>query len=804
MRSQFIQLWDASLADEFDFQPLLDILVARLTAESRFRYDPGGAQAVAAELEIGLPQDDGVRWFAPEADEVKRLVLPKTKLEISYANSEEKEYIWWVAQCLLHGLPFPLTTIDAKAVLHKELLARNLKRPKQLKSIRKRLREKHELDTNGVAVKVPSVGNNNNNNGSSKEDVRRRSIGAPSELQLTTNKKTPRHQAPVVSQVKTRSMRARDRTVRSQGPSPSPSPHRESAIVVDEGSDKTGKQCARPSKLEGMDNQKLASKKKSQKQDQNTNLSPGPQKPGQTVPQGVKKKKVKKQSAKTSEGNEKDGDNGTNDLQRETGRERKAPDAGEAAGTTPQEKKKKKKKKVKKGGGTAVESKMALSTHAAAEEQKGGAVAAPKTSSKQESTKNKKGQAAEQRNVETSSTSKKSNEKKSNEKKSNEKKKDLAAEQPNVETSSKQSTKKKNKKKSQAADQPNAKTSSKQSAKKKNKKEKKGQAEQPDVKTSSTSERSNKKESMSKTEIKKEKNTGKRKNNDKQALDQPIAAVPANEGGQSITDSEEALPTTAKTSPTWSGSTTLTTPEVEDLYAAVLRQASEERSMQQQADSQIIAELSAEQNVMPESNQAAASAWTAYRDNDSSSSVSPPAIKAVKTSSSLAYTVRKTGCTVSEASMLFAAEARSMWRGASAPPARAGDYAPGSSEVVLPPTISSDPLHGPETTKNSKQQKRGHEAAFDGPSSESTDYSEVRPKKKRGRVVKAMDDRHETTTGSVAKFVKDDNVVYVPNLAEGQKPHFPLLTALMKHASQYNFQGSMSNTPNQVRQPVVK
>ncbi|KAK5242546.1 hypothetical protein LTR40_012740, partial [Exophiala xenobiotica] len=178
-----------------------------------------------------------------------------------------------------------------------------------------------------------------------------------------------------------------------------------------------------------------------------------------------------------------------------------------------------------------------------------------------------------------------------------------------------------------------------QSAKKKNKKEKKGQAEQPDVKTSSTSERSNKKESMSKTEIKKEKNTGKRKNNDKQALDQPIAAVPANEGGQSITDSEEALPTTAKTSPTWSGSTTLTTPEVEDLYAAVLRQASEERSMQQQADSQIIAELSAEQNVMPESNQAAASAWTAYRDNDSSSSVSSPAIKAVKTSSSSAYTV---------------------------------------------------------------------------------------------------------------------------------------------------------------------
>jgi hypothetical protein len=418
---------------------------------------------------------------------------------------------------------------------------------------------------------------------------------------------------------------------------------------------------------------------------------------------------------------------------------------------------------------------MALSTHAAAEEQKGGAVAAPKTSSKQESTKNKKGQAAEQRNVETSSTSKKSNEKKSNEKK-----KDLAAEQPN------------------------AKTSSKQSAKKKNKKEKKGQEEQPDVTTSSTSERSNKKESMSKTEIKKEKNTGKRKNNDKQALDQPIAAVPANEGGQSITDSEEALPTTAKTSPTWSGSTTLTTPEVEDLYAAVLRQASEERSMQQQADSQIIAELSAEQNVMPESNQAAASAWTAYRDNDSSSSVSPPAIKAVKTSSSSAYTVRKTGCTVSEASMLFAAEARSMWRGGSAPPARAGDYAPGSSEVVLPPTISSDPLHDPETTKNSKQQKRGHEAAFDGPAPESTDYSEVRPKKKRGRVVKAMDDRHETTTGSVAKSVKDDNVVYVPNLAEGQKPHFPLLTALMKHASQYNFEGSMSNTPNQVRQPVVK
>ncbi|KAK7902367.1 hypothetical protein LTR67_002012 [Exophiala xenobiotica] len=769
MRSQFIQLLDASLADEFDFQPLLDILVARLTAESRFRYDPGGAQAVAADLEIGLPQDDGVRWFAPEADEVKRLVLPKTKLEISYANSEEKEYIWWVAQCLLHGLPFPLTTIDAKAVLHKELLARNLKRPKQLKSIRKRLREKHELDINGVAVKGSSV-----DNISRKEDARRRRIGTPSELQLTTNKKPPRHQAPVVSRVKTRSMRARDRTVRSQGPSPSPSPHRESAIVVDEGSDKTGKRCAMPSKLEGMDNQKLASKKKSQKQDQNTNLSPGPQKPGQTVPQGVKKKKVKKQSAKTSEGNEKDGDNDTNDLQRETGRERKAPDAGEAAGTTPQEKKKKK-KKVKKGGGTAVESKMALSTHAAAEEQKGGAVAAPKTSSKQESTKNKKGQAAEQRNVETSSTSKKSNEKKSNEKK-----KDLAAEQPN------------------------AKTSSKQSAKKKNKKEKKGQEEQPDVTTSSTSERSNKKESMSKTEIKKEKNTGKRKNNDKQALDQPIAAVPANEGGQSITDSEEALPTTAKTSPTWSGSTTLTTPEVEDLYAAVLRQASEERSMQQQADSQIIAELSAEQNVMPESNQAAASAWTAYRDNDSSSSVSPPAIKAVKTSSSSAYTVRKTGCTVSEASMLFAAEARSMWRGGSAPPARAGDYAPGSSEVVLPPTISSDPLHDPETTKNSKQQKRGHEAAFDGPAPESTDYSEVRPKKKRGRVVKAMDDRHETTTGSVAKSVKDDNVVYVPNLAEGQKPHFPLLTALMKHASQYNFEGSMSNTPNQVRQPVVK
>ncbi|KAK5382339.1 hypothetical protein LTR20_006028 [Exophiala xenobiotica] len=789
MRSQFIQLLDASLADEFDFQPLLDILVARLTAESRFRYDPGGAQAVAADLEIGLPQDDGVRWFAPEADEVKRLVLPKTKLEISYANSEEKEYIWWVAQCLLHGLPFPLTTIDAKAVLHKELLARNLKRPKQLKSIRKRLREKHELDINGVAVKGSSV-----DNISRKEDARRRRIGTPSELQLTTNKKPPRHQAPVVSQVKTRSMRARDRTVRSQGPSPSPSPHRESAIVVDEGSGKTGKPCAMPSKLEGMDNQKLASKKKSQKQDQNTNLSPGPQKPGQTVPQGVRKKKVKKQSAKTSEGNEKAGNNGTNDLQRETGRERKAPDAGEAAGTTPQEKKKKKKKKVKKGGGTAVESKMALSTHAAAEEQKGGAVAAPKTSSKQESTKNKKGQAAEQRNVETSSTSKKSNEKK----------KDQAAEQPNVETSSKQSTKKKNKKKSQAAEQPNAKTSSKQSAKKKNKKEKKGQAEQPDVKTSSTSERSNKKESMSKTEIKKEKNTGKRKNNDKQALDQPIAAVPANEGGQSITDSEEALPTTAKTSPTWSGSTTLTTPEVEDLYAAVLRQASEERSMQQQADSQIIAELSAEQNVMPESNQAAASAWTAYRDNDSSSSVSSPAIKAVKTSSSSAYTVRKTGCTVSEASMLFAAEARSMWRGASAPPARAGDYAPGSSEVVLPPTISSDPLHGPETTKSSKQQKRGHEAAFDGPASESTDYSEVRPKKKRGRVVKAMDDRHETTTGSVAKSVKDDNVVYVPNLAEGQKPHFPLLTALMKHASQYNFEGSMLNTPHQVRQPVVK
>ncbi|KAK5277895.1 hypothetical protein LTR40_009830, partial [Exophiala xenobiotica] len=458
MRSQFIQLLDASLADEFDFQPLLDILVARLTAESRFRYDPGGAQAVAADLEIGLPQDDGVRWFAPEADEVKRLVLPKTKLEISYANSEEKEYIWWVAQCLLHGLPFPLTTIDAKAVLHKELLARNLKRPKQLKSIRKRLREKHELDINGVAVKGSSV-----DNISRKEDARRRRIGTPSELQLTTNKKPPRHQAPVVSQVKTRSMRARDRTVRSQGPSPSPSPHRESAIVVDEGSGKTGKPCAMPSKLEGMDNQKLASKKKSQKQDQNTNLSPGPQKPGQTVPQGVRKKKVKKQSAKTSEGNEKAGNNGTNDLQRETGRERKAPDAGEAAGTTPQEKKKKKKKKVKKGGGTAVESKMALSTHAAAEEQKGGAVAAPKTSSKQESTKNKKGQAAEQRNVETSSTSKKSNEKK----------KDQAAEQPNVETSSKQSTKKKNKKKSQAAEQPNAKTSSKQSAKKKNKKEKK-------------------------------------------------------------------------------------------------------------------------------------------------------------------------------------------------------------------------------------------------------------------------------------------------------------------------------------------
>jgi hypothetical protein len=762
LRSQFIQLLDASLADEFDFQPLLDILVARLTAESRFRYDPGGAQDVAADLEIGLPQDDGVRWFAPEADEVKRLVLPKTKLEISYAKSEEKEYIWWVAQCLLHGLPFPITTIDAKGVLHKELLARNLKRPKQLKSIRKRLREKHELDINGVAVEVPSVDNNNN---SSKEDVRPRSIGAPSELQLTANKKPPRHQAPdaleprLVSQVKTRSMRARDRTVRSQGPSPSPSPQRESAIVVDEGSDQTGKQCARPSKLEGMDNQKQASKKtsqKSQKQDQNTNLSPGPQKPGQTVPQGVKKKKVKKQSAKTSEGNDKDGDNGTNDLQRETGRERKAPvpDAGEAAGTTPQEKKKKK-KKVKKGGGTAVESEMAVPDHAAAEEQKGGAVAAPKTSSKQESTKNKKGQAAEKPNVETSSTSRKSNEKK----------KGQAAEQSNVDMSSKQSTKKN--KKAQAA-------------------------EQSDVKTFSASKPLNKKESISKTKIKKEKNTGKQKKNDKQALDQPAAAVPAHEGGQSITDNEGALPATAKRSPTWSGSTTLTTPEVEDLYAAVLRQASEERSMQQQADSQIIAELSAEQNVMPESNQAAASAWTAYRDNDSSSSVSPPAIKAAKTSSSSAYTVGKTGYTSSKASLLFAAEARSMWRATSEPTARAGDYAPGSSAVVLPPTISSDPLQGPEMTKKSKQQKRQHEAAFDGPASESTDYSEVRPRKKRGRVVKAMDDRHETTTRSVAKSVKDDNVVHVPNLAEGQKPHFPLLAALMKHASQ-----SISKAPCQ-------
>ncbi|KAK5462659.1 hypothetical protein LTS15_002371 [Exophiala xenobiotica] len=781
MRSQFIQLLDASLADEFDFQPLLDILVARLTAESRFRYDPGGAQDVAADLEIGLPQDDGVRWFAPEADEVKRLVLPNTKLEISYANTEEKEYIWWVAQCLLHGLPFPTTTIDAKAILCKELLARNLKRPRQLKSIRKRLREKHELDNNGGAVKVPSVDNNKN---SSKEDVRRRSIGAPSELQLTANKKPPRHQAPdalgprLVSQVKTRSMRARDRTVRSQGPSPSPSPHRKSAIVVDEGYDQTGKQCARPSKLEGTDNQKQANKKKSQKsqkKDQNTNLSPGPQKPGQTVPQGVKKKKVKKQSAKTSEGNDKDGDNGTNDLQREIGRERKAPDAGGAAGTTPQEKKKKKKKKVKKGLGTAVESKMALPTHATTEEQKEGAAAAAKTSSKQESTENKKGQAAEQRNVETSSTSKKSNEKKSNEKK-----KDQAAEQRNVETSSKQSTKKKNKK------------------------EKKGQAEQPDGKTSFTSERSNKEESTSKTKIKKEKNTGKRKTNDKQALDQPTAAVPANEGGQSITDSEEALPTTANRSPTWSGSTTLTTPEVEDLYAAVLRQASEERSMQQQADSQIIAELSAEQNVMLESNQAAASAWTAYRDNNSSSSVSPPAIKAAKTSSSSTYTVGKTGYTISGASLLFAAEARSMWRATSEPTARAGDYASGSSEVVLSPTISSDPLQGPEMTKKSKQQKRQHEAAFDGPASESTDHSEVRPKKKRGRVVKAMDNRYETTTSNVAKSVKDANVVYVPNLAEGQKPHFPLLAALMKHTSQYNFEGSMSNTRNQVRQPVVK
>ncbi|KIW54318.1 hypothetical protein PV05_06684 [Exophiala xenobiotica] len=707
MRSQFVQLLDASLSDDFDFQPLLHVLVARLTAESRFRYNPGGYQA--ADLEIGIPQDDGVRWFAPEADEVSRLVLPKTKLEISYAKSEEKEYIWWVAQCLLHGLPFPTTAIDAKAILRQALLASSLKRPKELKSIRKRLREKQELDNTGIAEKVSLADDNNR-----KEN--------PSELQFTTNKKPPLYQAlgtlepGLVSQVK---MKSRERKLRSPGPSPSPSNHREPNIVVNEGSDQTGNQCARPSKLQTMDNRKSASKKKSKKQDANADLLPGPREPGETVPSGMKKK-VKKQSMKTTKGDNKGGDNGTSHLQSKTAREREAPDAREAAGTTRQEKKK---KKVKKGDGTTVEAKVAAPTHAAAKDQKGIPVSAPNTTSKQDSTKNKKGHVTEL----------------------------------------------------------------------------------PNVKTTLSSKPSNKKESVRKAKTKKEKKKGKHTKNEKQAVDQLAAAVPANEGDHSIADNEEAFPTTTKRSPTWSGSTTLTTPEVEDLYAAVLRQASEERSMQHQADSQIIAELSADQNVMPEPNQAAASAWTAYRDNNPSSSVSPPATKAVKTSWSSAYTVGETSYTISEAPMSLAAQARS--RGTSEPTTRAGDYPPGFSEVVLPPTISSEPLHDPVMTQKSKQEKRPHEAAFEGPTSESMDFSDVRPKKKRGQVVKAMDDRHEAITSSVAKFVTDDNVVYVPNLAEGQKPHFPLFAALMKHASQYNYEGSVSSIHsliNQVDHPHVK